>query len=155
MAFTPVSGSAGRLGVLPIAASLSVPMPTFSGSPVPIAGITSWKLDLKRDQGKVLHFESTATGTGVLMEEQIQGGVGSWTVSIEGEYDSASATLTDTNFSLGAAVYFNLIFSKYANFGYKNCQGVVASIGPGSNVRNSPSSFTATIEGHGTVPTPS
>jgi len=64
MAFTPYAGSAGNFKLVNIAAALSTPMPSLTGSTASIAGIRSWALKPNVNSKSLTHFQSTASTQG-------------------------------------------------------------------------------------------
>lgn len=150
-----ISGTDGRFKQVALAPNLLLQYPVI-GSPTTaaIAGITAWKLNLKLETGRVVDFESSAYSTGGLAPERVQGGILEWSVAVEGIYDRAANPISSTQFFPGQFTVFDLIFSKGATFGYKNCVGEITDFAAGPSIGQTPQTFTATIAGHGLLPTP-
>ncbi len=151
MAFTPYAGSAGNFKLVNIAAALSTPMPSLTGSTASIAGIRSWALKPNVNSKSLTHFQSTASTQGLLWADQIQGGTATWTVTVRGYFDGDS-TDSSEYFVLAGIVKFDLVFNKNATAGYYACYGKVLDFAPDQQVDGEPLSFSATIEGHGALP---
>lgn len=156
MAFTPFAGSAGRMKAVAVTPALSTPQPTLTGlTTAAVAGITGWDLDLKtEDGGGIVHFESSATSGGVLMTEQLQGGVGTWSVKINGIYDG-DTTATEEKFVNGAFVQMDLLYSRASTYGRYACNGKVKDYQEKWDVKANAVVFSCTVEGHSTLPAPS
>lgn len=151
MAFKPYAGTAGQLKVVDVAATLTTPMPTFSGTPAAIAGIRSWKITKTIEQPGLSHFGQVADSFGVLWEDQIQGGIGTWTAEIEGYFDG-DTTASSALFDGAECVYCDFILSKDNTAGFKNCKGIVRAFNPETQVKGEPARFTCTIKGHEALP---
>jgi hypothetical protein len=156
MAFTPIQGSDGRLMAITVAANLSLPMPVNTGTAANIDGITKWVLMIEDNHGDPIHhFESSATAYGMLWGEQIQGGVQTYKVDIEGyiDLDSTSTYADYTLFNNGAIVRANLIYDKTVATGL---YGLMCKISnwrtAGPEVKGGPVKFSCTLLGHGALP---
>lgn len=152
-----LSGTEGRFKYIALTPNLALQVPVIgSPSTVAIAGITSWKVSPTLEAGGVAYdFESTASASGILAPSQIQGGLGPWTVDIEGNYDAAANPLTSSQFLLGYFCVFDLVISKGMPLTFSNCVGkIVVAPTFGPTLRNTPTTFTLKIDGHGALPTP-
>lgn len=139
MAFTPISGTAGRLRV---------------GLNVNVAGLKSWKLSKQVQIIPVPHFETTADGDGLLWPVHLIGLAGA-TGSLEGWYDTDATLATEAGtpgITVGAALTADLIFVKGTPFGYSNVAITITGFEAGTNVENQAAAFTAQFTVNGIAP---
>lgn len=157
MAFTPFQGSDGRLKATKVAADLTVPAPTITGTTAAVIGITKWAVQFEDQHGEPIHhFESTATANGMLWGLQINGGTQVWKASVEGYFDGDSGTSYAAYelFQNGAWVKADFVYDKTVGTGHYGCGAKVSgwqTQGPG--VKDGPVKFSCTLLGHGAFQT--
>ena len=154
MATTFFAGSQGRMKLIGVAPSLSDAFVSFSGTTANVAGIRSWKVNVSVEQPPAVHFETSASTTGVLYEQQVQGGIGRWSAEVEGYFDGDTAA-SSAVFGMGEMVVCDFIYNKASGVGHKSANGKVTSFSPGGQVGGGLFTFTATIAGSGAFPDPS
>jgi hypothetical protein len=152
MSFSPQAGYAGRVRSFRATPVLAAGQPTLTGlTPVTIAEITKWsvKHSLKSGANPIVTYESAGNASGTLYGDVLQGGVGSWTVDVQGFY---SIDGTDSRFAIGFFVVMDLIPNKSAAFGYNDVSGKVTSYNTDFDVNSDAVTFSATIQGTGQFP---
>jgi len=154
MAFTPVHGSRGRITAIFVTPDLTLPVPTLTGlTQAPVNGITKWRLNLEAQAGdQIHHFEGTTSAAGIIQGEEIQGGVGTHTVDIEGYFDLAATVGTEIQWRPGVFVVMDLIYNRATGLtGHSNVYGKVMTLSMGPGVKDGPVTFAAKVRVHSTV----
>lgn len=131
MAFTPKSGTAGRVK---------------NGS-VTIAGISSWKLAKEVTPIPIQHFELTTDADGVTYVSHLKG-LGKGTVTLEGIYDTDATLNTEIGTPLlgnGKDVILDLYYDKTNNLGYMNVTGFVQNFETTNVIDNKEVRFTCQV----------
>lgn len=154
--FNTYAGSAGRVKIYLVTPDLTVGPPVFPVNPVRtvVNGAKKWAINPKLDSAKIRHFESPGDSFGVIYPTKLQGGLGDWTVTIEGYYDADSAGSTDFKFHVGQFLVVDLIFSKASGYGRYECQTEVIDVAPSVEFSSEPSNFRALLDGFGVPPEP-
>ena len=142
MAFSPVSGTSGRVRV---------------GSNVTVAGITKWRLESNTAEIPIPHFESGATAGGVVTPDVLRG-LGSNRFQIEGIYNTDTTDQTETGtpgLINGAILSADFLYVRGAgstNAGYHNVVGFITNFSAGTDINNQAATFTATYVVSGPLP---
>lgn len=136
MAFTPISGTAGRVRV---------------GANTTVSGIKAWKINKQVQVVPIPHFETPADSDGVLWVQHLRG-LGGATGTLEGFYDVDGTTKTEGGtpaLSAGLAVTLDLLFDKTSPFGYSNVPVTITGFEAGTNVENQAATYTASFTVNG------
>lgn len=157
MAFTPFQGSDGRLKAIKVAADLTVPAPTITGTTAAVASITKWAVTFEDQHGDpIWTFESSATANGMLWGLQINGGVQVWKAEIEAylDGDSSSTYAAYELFQNGSWLKADFVYDKAVGTGHYACGAKVAGLRLlGPEVKSGPVKFGCSLLGHGAFPT--
>lgn len=142
-----LSGTSGRVQAVAVApGGLTTDHITFTGSPATVNEAYSWRAQVQRSKTSFLGFENDASAQGVVYEQQLQGGAGSWTVSIEVALTAANA------YTVGQALVFDLLAQKNADVGYEGLHGVIESFSPGTGVNQPFATINLNIAGSNAWP---
>lgn len=155
MAFTPYSGTSGRLAVVAVAPTGLTDVITFAGARSTMIEVVSWKISPQRDGGvpEVLTFESEADAQYTLYPTKLRGGVARWTAEVSCVVDG-DTTNSFEKVPFGAALVIDFVYHKGGLKGWYGCKGVVASQPTQTGVTEKTATFTFTVEGSGPLPTP-
>lgn len=137
MAFTPVSGTAGRVRV-------------GAGSTA-VSGISEWRINKQVAAVPYNHFELTADADGVVWSKFLAG-LGNATCTVRGWYDTDGTTKTEggtPGLRVGQAVTLDLLFDRTAPFGYLDLAALCTGFEAGTKIENSVADFTATFQING------
>lgn len=156
MAFNPFQGSDGRLKAILVAADLTKPAPTITGTTAAISGLTEWAIEFEDNHGDPIHhFESASTTYGMLWGEQIQGGTQVWKAPITGYFDgdSTSSYAAFLLWNNGVFVKADFVLDKTVGTGWYGCGAKMSqykNLGP--KVKGGPVFFSGVLLGHGALP---
>lgn len=151
MAYNPFMGSAGRGKTVIVAANLALPLPTLTGTTAAVNGLRSWKRSASVQSEGMTQFEGTATASGLITTEQLQGGTVAYTVQLSGYFDG-DTTDTGVKFAEGAFVKWDFILNKTSAQGYYAVYGKITALEYGSEISGKANEFTATVAVHGAWP---
>jgi len=141
--FTPTSGTDGRVRIP-------------GGTPVIIAGISSWNFGREVAAIPIPHFESPADAHGIVYPQNLKG-MGKGTIDLEGFYNSSTVDQTETGTTHlynGADVTLDLYYSKAVAVGYPGVTGFVTNFKVTEQAENQATKFTCTIVMTNTPPAP-
>lgn len=139
MAFTPMSGTAGRVK---------------SGANT-VAGISSWKRMSKTNTILIPHFESAADGTTSTVQPARLKGLGQSSVQVEGIYNTDATDQTETGtpaLTNGASVTLDLVVDKTGAKGYDTVAGYVSDFQVTVDINDKASAFSMTVDVNGVFP---
>lgn len=158
---TYYAGTSGRLSVSVVTPVLTTDSVDFTSalsalatgisSTAVIAEITKWSLSnpFAGEAPRSLTLESTADSEGVVYGEVLRGGVGSYTVAIEGQFNSSNAAMFRNGVMAAAA----FLVKKNVAAGYKTCVGRLNNFQiTGVSSQGGTVMFSATFEGSGLLP---
>lgn len=154
MAFTPVHGSRGRVTSIVTTPDLTSPLPTLTAlTQAPVNGITKWRMNLEAQAGDPIHhFEGTATTFGIIWGQEVQGGIMTATVDVEGYYDLDSSVGTIISFAPGAILVVDFVWNRAGTLpGLSNTVCKVMSLQFGPGIKDGPVTYTARMRVHSTV----
>lgn len=144
------AGTSGRVQAVAVSPVLTTDTITFSGTPATVAEAYGWRAQVQKTDTKFVGFESDANAQGVVFEQQLRGGIGSWSASIEVALTAAGA------WAVGQALVVDLLAQKGADTGYEGLNCVIRSFSPGTGVNQPFSTITVEVAGSGVWPaTPS
>jgi hypothetical protein len=158
MAFTPFAGTDGRIKAITVAADLTLPYPTITGTTAAISGIRKWALEFDDKMGDPIHhFESAANAYGVLWGQWLQGGTQVYKVNVEMYFDgdSASSYIATTIWMNGAFVKADFVLDKTVGTGFYGCGGKISQLkylGPDVDRGGSGDLLSFVFLGHGALP---
>lgn len=155
MAFTPYSGTSGRVELIPVAPSGTTDVITFTGTTGAMVEAVSWKISPQRDGGvpEVLTFESEADAEYMLYPTKIRGGVARWTAEVSCIVDGDTSNSFE-KVPFGCALVIDFVYHKGGSKGWYGCKAVVASMPTQTGVTEKTATFTFSVEGSGPLPTP-
>lgn len=141
------AGSSGRVQAVLVAISPTSDVITYAGSPATIAEITAWKIDDNSNTvAKLLTFESEENSSRVIYPQQLAGGTGLWTASIEGILNA-----TTGDFSVGQPLVVDLLVHKGSGAGRSGNNCKVKTVGNADSVTSEHANFAITVEGDGVI----
>jgi hypothetical protein len=159
--FSILSGVGGDLLVAPLAFTAGFDTVVVPGTPpalVTAGEMGKWNFDFPINGASFVGFGSPADANGVIYPEELKGGVGPWTVDIEGAFNANSAAGANTflRFQPGRFIYFSMVLSKASGFGFHGCKGKIIGFNPGVDVKsNKPSPARIRVKGSAPLPAPS
>jgi len=159
MAFTPFSGVQSRVtsGVIAPVSSTDLVVPLGTEVKTNMLEHVSWSVSRPREGGSVLSAGCPVDAQGNVYKRKLRGGVVNPTISLEGVYngDSAGGASSDSRFTVGAFIVFNVLFHATGLWGYYSLVGVVKSSGASTKMAGDPAAFKCEIEIDGSFPAPS
>ena len=153
MAFDALAGYSAQLWIVARvsqAASTDYPDLSAAATEVVMAEFQKWSVDEQLESPKFVCTAAPINSEGVVGKLALSGGIGTYTVTIEGVYnaDSDAGAATFARLKQGAFVSMHLFLQQKSAYGYGNVQGKIVSRSVNTDVNNtnSPTPFTLKIE---------
>lgn len=155
MAFTPYSGTSGRVKAIKVAPDLTQDTITFTGSTATLVEVTGWDINWARDGGapEVLTFEAAADSEGTLYPTKIRGGVARWSITLQCVVDG-DTTNSFEKLPPGAAIVMDALYHKSSSDGFAGLNVVINAMPTKTAVTEKTATFTVTADGSGALPSP-